>query len=63
MKQLLVFHCTDSAALEAAIGVTPPSVYNVACKGTEPSLVHCTFRLDGTCATNRLAAVQCGGQS
>eukprot|EP00731_Ephydatia_muelleri_P035718 Em0151g10a len=52
-----------ATALSVDYGPLPPSVYSVVCAGTESSLLQCTYRLSGTCATNKLAAVQCGASS
>ena len=59
----LCWFSTDASALSVDYGPLPPSVYSVVCAGTERSLFQCIYRLSGTCATNKLAAVQCGGQS
>ena len=63
VANVLCWCSTDASALSVDYGPLPPSVYSVVCAGTERSLFQCTYRLSGTCATNKLAAVQCGGQS
>ena len=63
VANVLCWFSIDASALSVDYGPLPPSVYSVVCAGTERSLFQCPYRLSGTCATNKLAAVQCGGQS
>ena len=62
VANVLCWFSTDASALSVDYGPLPPSVYSVVCAGTESSIFQCTYRLSGTCATNKLAAIQCGGQ-
>ena len=62
VANVLCWISTDASTLSVDYGPLPPSVYSVVCSGTESSIFQCTYSLSGFCATNKLAAVQCGGQ-